>query len=110
MLTISKIKSGVVATLVATGMLATDASMLAAKADPYGKRPYGYDRHVPPPPPHIDHRRVPAPPYHHRKHRDHTGDAVAATVLGVGALIVGAAIADAARRNQQQQRYEGDDD
>lgn len=41
-----------------------------------------------------------APQQHHR--RDRTGRAVGAAVLGIGALIVGAAIADAARRDRQR--------
>jgi hypothetical protein len=40
------------------------------------------------------------PPVRHQR-RDRTGDAVGAAVLGIGALIIGAAIADAARRERR---------
>ena len=43
--------------------------------------------------------------YQHERHRDRTGDAVAGVVLGIGALIVGAAIADAARNKHRAPRH-----
>ncbi len=113
-MSVSKAKSIAVAVAIATGMLASEVSLFAsaAHADPYRYRGHGNDRPVGPR--HFDHRRFPEPrpqPYHDRRehHRDRTGDAVAATVLGIGALIVGSAIADAARRNRNQ-RHERDDD
>lgn len=66
---------------------------------------HGYRSHRPVP------RYVAPPPrhygYRYEGRRDHTGDAVAGMVLGIGALIVGAAIADAARhKNRTREHYE----
>ena len=46
---------------------------------------------------------------HHKPRRDRTGDAVGAAIVGIGALIVGAAIADAAR-NGRHRNYDRDSD
>lgn len=43
--------------------------------------------------------------FHQERRRDRTGDAVAGVVLGIGALIVGAAIADAARNKHRSPSY-----
>lgn len=66
---------------------------------------YGYRHHRPLP------RHVEQAPrhygYHREQRRDRAGDAVAGIVLGIGALIVGAAIADAARhKNRTRDAYE----
>jgi hypothetical protein len=109
-MSVSKAKTIAAALAVATGMLASEASLFAtsAKADSNRHRGYGYDRPVAPR--HVDNRRYPEPRHDRREHnRDRTGDAVAATVLGIGALIIGAAIADGARRNRNQ-RHDRDDD
>ena len=42
---------------------------------------------------------------HHKERRDHTGDAVVGAILGIGALIVGASIAEAHRNK----RYHDED-
>jgi hypothetical protein len=108
---VSKAKTIAVAVAIATGMLASEASVFAtaAKADSNRHRGHGYDRGYDRPVQHrqFDNRRYPEP--RREQHRDRTGDAVAATVLGIGALIVGAAVADAARRNRNQQRERDDD-
>lgn len=112
-MSVSKAKTMAVAVAVAMGMLASEGSLFAtaAKADPSRHRGYGFMRADAPR--NFDHRRYPEPrPQSFRsrdQHRDRAGDVVAATVLGIGALIVGSAIADAAGRNRDQ-RYERDDD
>lgn len=64
----------------------------------YGYAPrYGYHAPVP------RHDYGPPPAHHHR--RDRTGEAVAGAILGLGAVIVGAAIVDAAR-HERRRRYE----
>lgn len=69
------------------------ASAAAAADFGYGSRP-ARQRHVETAPPrHFGDRR--------ERRRDRAGDAVAGMVLGIGALVVGAAIADAARHNQR---------
>ena len=40
--------------------------------------------------------------YHERHHRDRTGDAIGAAVLGIGALIIGSAIANGSRRHHRR--------
>ena len=104
----SRAKSIAAAIVVTAGMIGAEAALFAssAHADPYRHRRHVYDRPLP--------RHVEAPRHfpreHHREHRrDRTGDAVAATVLGLGALIIGTAIADAARRKNEG-RYERDED
>lgn len=64
----------------------------------YGYAPrYGYHAPVP------RYDYAPPPVHHHR--RDRTGEAVAGAILGLGAVIVGAAIVDAAR-HERQRRYD----
>lgn len=46
--------------------------------------------------------------FHHERRRDRTGEAVAGVVLGIGALIVGAAIADSARKAHRSPRHHED--
>jgi hypothetical protein len=107
----AKVKSAVVGLVVSAGMLASETALFgtSANADPYRHRGSGYSRNEPR---YFDHRRYTEPRHYGRRdhHRDRRGDAVAATVLGLGALIVGAAVADAARRNRHAPRYEGHDD
>jgi hypothetical protein len=109
-MSVSNAKSLTVVVAVAMGMLASEAALFAtaAQADPNRNRGHGYDRPVAPR--HFDRRSQPEPRHDRREqHRDRSGDAVAATVLGLGALIVGAAVSDAARRNRNQ-RYEPEED
>jgi hypothetical protein len=64
----------------------------------YGYAPrYGYHAPVP------RHDYGPPPVRHHR--RDRTGEVVAGAILGLGAVIVGAAIVDAARHGRRH-RYD----
>jgi hypothetical protein len=71
-----------------------------ASAEPWRRGGFGgYHRPYGPPPGAYGYGR-PGPRFDHR--RDHTGRAVGAAVVGIGALIVGAAIADAARRERQR--------
>lgn len=91
----------IAALAVTVGVLAAQATVFVTSAQAYDNgwrrggghhRPYagygaGYGRH------HY------APPVRHK--RDRSGDAVGAAILGIGALIIGAAIADGARK----QRY-----
>jgi hypothetical protein len=51
-----------------------------------------------------DFRRHEPRPYPREHRRDRTGDAVVGTIIGIGALIVGAAIADAARKQRHYDR------
>lgn len=61
----------------------------------YGYAPrYGYHTPVP------RYDYAPPPVHHHR--RDRTGEAVAGAILGIGAVIVGAAIVDAARHERRR--------
>jgi hypothetical protein len=82
---------------VAAGLLASHAAMFASSAQagdhgwrrgghhrPYAAYNHGYGRH----------HYAPA-------RRDRSGDAVGAAVLGIGALIIGAAIADASRNKRR---------
>ncbi len=97
--------SAVVAVSLIAGQLATSVS---ASADGLRHRGPGWGyrgpapRHVAPPPPrHYG--------YGHSGHRrDRSGDAVGAAILGIGALIVGSAIAEAARKNRHRD-YDDDD-
>jgi hypothetical protein len=93
---------------VAAGLVAGQVGALSSPAAADGWRDHGgYKRH---------HGGPRYEPYHHRGHvpyhaprRDRTGDKVGAAILGIGALIVGAAIADAARRERRERhddRYE----
>ena len=82
--------SATVVLSLAAGQFATTS---AASAGEYrGYRSHSAPRFVAPRP-HYD--------YGHRPRRDRTGDAVGAAILGIGALIVGAAIADAARNKRR---------
>lgn len=92
------------------GLLAGQLAIFTAPATAgdWGHPRYGSAHPVP--------RQV-APPRHYGyghqapRHRDRSGDAVAGAILGIGALIVGAAIADAARHERRPEpRYERDDD
>ncbi len=105
---LSKAKTIIVAVTIAAGMFASEAALFAtaAKADPNRQRSYGV--HRPSAPRHFDPRPTYEPRHDRREyHRDRNGDAVAATVLGIGALIIGAAMADAARRsgNHRSKRH-----
>lgn len=81
---------------VTAGLLASNAALFASSAQ---AGDYGWRRHG-------GHHR-PYAAYNHGRHqyaparRDRTGDAVGAAVLGIGALIIGAAIADAARNKRR---------
>jgi hypothetical protein len=83
--------------LVAVGLVAGQLATSASASAEWRQRGYGYDRgygyRAPPPKPYYGYRQ--------ERRRDRTGDAVGAVVLGLGALIVGAAIADAARNKRR---------
>jgi hypothetical protein len=94
----SKLKKSVTSLALVAGVLATQAATFATSAEAYdrgGRRGYGH------------HRPYASYGYNHRPHyaapvrRDRTGDAIGAAILGIGALIVGATIADAARKNRR---------
>jgi hypothetical protein len=92
--------SAVVATALLVGQLATSATAHAGSYRSRGfDRHYGY--HAPAPRPYYGYR-------HQAPRRDRSGDAVAGVVLGLGALIVGAAIADAARNKRRHYDYDHD--
>ena len=94
--------SKVVTALVVSGSLLAGQTVAASNASAREFRNGGYtQRHYAPAPRHY------APQHRgYRSHgRDRTGDAVAATILGLGALIVGSAIANA----HKSKRYHDDD-
>ncbi|NOU07081.1 MAG: hypothetical protein HOO99_12965 [Hyphomicrobiaceae bacterium] len=91
----------VVASLIA-GQAVVVASPAAASEAPLYEAPQssrGYKRYVAPR--HYEPQRA----YGHRPHgpvrRDRSGDAVGAAILGIGAVIIGAAIADAHRKQRR---------
>jgi hypothetical protein len=87
-------------------LLVGNAAVLAGSAAADGWRSNrGHERNAPR---HVEPFRG-YPPVHHDR-RDRTGDAVGTAVLGIGALIVGAAIADAAGRERRERAYERDED
>lgn len=85
------VPSALVAVSLIAGQLATAAT---ASANDY--RRFAQPNHGPR---HVEPRR--SYDYGQHKRRDRTGEAVAGVVLGIGALIVGAAIADAARNKHR---------
>ena len=89
---------------VAASLIAGQAVTLASDASAAEWRHRGHTRHVAPAPRHYAPYRGDRYGYHGPR-RDHTGDAVAGAILGIGALIVGSAIADAHRKK----RYHDDD-
>jgi hypothetical protein len=104
----SERKKSIASLALVAGVLAMQAATFATAAEAYdrgSRRSIGQHRTY-------DHRpyatygqdRRPYLAGHAR--RDRTGDAIGAAILSIGALIVGATIADAARR----QRYIGDHD
>jgi hypothetical protein len=102
-MTLKKLATTAAVTL---GLLASHAAMFTSAAearDHHGWRK-GYDR----PYAAYGHGRHQPQPYHYGQRRDRSGDAVGAAILGIGALIVGAAIADAARKKRHS--YESYDD
>jgi hypothetical protein len=83
---------------VTAGLMASHIAIFAPSAQAYDHgwrrghhRPYAYQH---------SYRPHHAPYRQHR--RDRTGDAVGAAVLGIGALIIGAAIADSARKSRHR--------
>lgn len=105
----TSLKSIVTTVAVTAGLVASNLTLFTASAKADGYRPYGYSQHRQVAPRQVAPFRHSAPaPRHHG--RDRTGDAVGAAVIGIGALIVGAAIADAARRERNERRYEPDED
>ncbi len=103
-MSIGRIRTSVIAAL---GLLVASVAAFAsaAEAGDWDGRGRGHYRHAPPPVVRYDHR--PYAPQHDR--RDHRSDRVGAAVLGIGALIVGAAIADAARRERRLERDSDED-
>lgn len=90
-----------IALTVVAGAVALTSQVTAASADGWrhgGHRSYGYA------PTYGYHAPVPRDYHYPPRRRDRSGDAVAGAILGVGAVIVGAAIADAIRRDRQRER------
>lgn len=85
---------------VAGSMIAGQAVALSsdAAAREFRGRGDGHRYHAPAP------RRYEPRYYGHGHRRDRKGDAVAATILGLGAVIIGAAIADA--HKNRRDRYD----
>jgi hypothetical protein len=97
----SKLKKSITSLALVAGVLATQAATFATSAEAYdrgGRRGYGHHR------PYASHGYGYRPHYAAPARRDRTGDAIGAAILGIGALIVGATIADAAR-NRRHHNY-----
>lgn len=96
----------ITAIAVAGTLIAGQAVGLASQASAGDWRHRDGVRHSAPASRHYEPRRIYGHGSHrleHRGpvHRDRSGDAVAGAILGIGALIVGAAIADAHRKQRQ---------
>jgi hypothetical protein len=95
-------------TVLAVGVLASNLTSFAAsaQASDWGHRGRGHYRPVAP---HYRHGGyAPQHGYQHER-RDRSGKAVGAAILGIGALIIGAAIADSARRDRKRVRDDDDE-
>jgi hypothetical protein len=95
----TSIKKIVTTVAVAAGLLASNVAMFtsSAQAGDNGWRRGGHHRTY------AAYNHGYGRGYHYAPpvRRDRTGDAVGAAVLGIGALIIGAAIADAARNKRR---------